>query len=42
MYDFLSEKPLRLANFYGIGETFNLAILVSFYESIRNYLKKEH
>jgi len=26
MYDFLSEKTLRLAKFYGIGGTFNLAI----------------
>jgi len=30
MYDFLSEKSLRLAIFYGIGGTFNLAIWVLF------------
>jgi len=30
MYDFLSEKPLRLAKFYGMGGTFNLAILILF------------
>jgi hypothetical protein len=30
MYDFLSEKSLRLAIFYGIGETFNLAIWILF------------
>jgi len=29
MYNFEPEKPLRLAIFYGIGETFNLAILLS-------------
>jgi len=26
LYDFLPEKPPRLAKFYGIGGTFNLAI----------------
>jgi hypothetical protein len=30
MYNFLPEKPLRLAIFYGIGETFNLAIRILF------------
>ena len=27
LYNFEPEKPLRLAKFYGIGETFNLTIL---------------
>ncbi len=30
MYDFEPEKPLRLAKFYGIGKTFNLAICALF------------
>jgi hypothetical protein len=30
MYNFLSEKQLRLAKFYSIGGTFNLAILILF------------
>jgi hypothetical protein len=30
MYDFLSEKSLRLAIFYGIGGTFILAIRILF------------
>jgi len=30
MYDFLSEKSLRLAKFYGIGGTFILAIWILF------------
>jgi len=28
LYDFEPEKPLRLAKFYGIGETFGLAIII--------------
>jgi len=30
MYDFLPEKSLRLAKFYGIGGTFILAIWLFF------------
>ena len=34
LYDFLSEKSLRLAIFYGIGGTFNLAIRLLFTGSL--------
>jgi hypothetical protein len=39
MYDFLPEKSLRLAKFYGIGETFILAIWILFTRASNEALK---
>jgi len=42
MYYFNPEKPLRLAKFYGIGGTFNLAIQILFTSVLKLILTGEN
>jgi acetyl-CoA carboxylase biotin carboxylase subunit len=39
VYNFEPEKPLRLAKFYGIGETFDLAIIIFRYFELSGKMK---